>query len=150
MWGLHLFPAERSRWAADVEGLLPTAVDEIVRWASPINWMRRTAVSDTTIGDVAVSAGDKLLLLYGSANRDETVFTDPDSLDLGRSPNPHHGFGAHGPHFCLGAHLARREIGVAFRELFATMPDLRVVGEPDRLSSIFVNGIKHLPVAVSD
>jgi cytochrome P450 len=149
VWGLHRFPEQRARWAADVEGLMPTAVDEIVRWASPINWMRRTAVADTTIGDVAVPAGDKLLLLYGSANRDETVFSSPEDLDLGRSPNPHHGFGAHGPHFCLGAHLARREIGVAFRELFATMPDLQVVGEPDRLSSIFVNGIKHLRVAVS-
>ena len=108
--------------------------------------MRRTVVEDTTVGEVPVAAGDKLLLLYGSANRDETVFTDPDRLDLRRSPNPHHGFGAHGPHFCLGAHLARREAGVMFRRLLTEMADLEVVGEPDRLSSIFVNGIKHLPV----
>lgn len=148
VWGLHHHPAERERFEADVEGLLPTAVDEIVRWASPINWMRRTATADTTVGGVPVAAGEKLLLIYGAANRDPAVFTDPDALRLDRTPNPHHGFGAHGPHFCLGAHLARREIAVAFRTLFATMPGLQVVGEPDRLASIFVNGIKHLRVAL--
>ncbi|WP_433782243.1 cytochrome P450 [Actinomycetospora sp. CA-101289] len=149
VWGMHLDPSQWELWSSDVDGVTPTAVDEIVRWASPINWMRRTAVSDTSVGDVAVSAGEKLLLVYGAANRDDTVFADPDRLDLRRSPNPHQGFGAHGPHFCLGAHLARREIAVLFRELFAGMPDLRVVGEPDRLRSIFVNGIKHLPVALA-
>lgn len=148
VWGLHLEPAQRAAWAGDVDGLMGTAVDEIVRWASPINWMRRTATRDAVVGDVEVAAGEKLLLVYGSANRDEAVFADPDRLDLRRSLNPHQGFGAHGPHFCLGAHLARREIEVAFRTLFRELPDLTVVGEPDRLSSIFVNGIKHLPVAV--
>jgi cytochrome P450 len=148
VWGMHLDPSQWEAWAADVDGITPTAVDEIVRWASPINWMRRTVVGDTAVGDVPVAAGEKLLLVYGASNRDETVFTDPDALDLRRSPNPHQGFGAHGPHFCLGAHLARREIAVVFRELFAGVPDLRVVGEPDRLRSIFVNGIKHLPVAL--
>ncbi|NMO92426.1 cytochrome P450 [Actinomycetospora sp. TBRC 11914] len=146
VWALHLDPAAKRTWADDLDGVTPTAIDEIVRWASPINWMRRTAVADTTVGDVPVAAGEKLLLVYGSANRDEAVFTDPDRLDLRRSPNPHHGFGAHGPHFCLGAHLARREAGVMFRRLLTEMADLEVVGEPDRLSSIFVNGIKHLPV----
>ena len=149
VWGMHLDPAQWELWASDVEGVSPTAVDEVVRWASPINWMRRTAVTDTTVGDVPVSAGEKLLLVYGAANRDEAVFADPDRLDLRRSPNPHQGFGAHGPHFCLGAHLARREIAVAFRRLFTDLPDLEVVGEPDRLSSIFVNGIKHLPVRLA-
>ena len=149
VWGMHLDPSQWEAWSSDVDGVTPTAVDEIVRWASPINWMRRTAVSDTSIGDVPVSAGEKLLLVYGAANRDPAVFVDPDRLDLRRSPNPHQGFGAHGPHFCLGAHLARREVAVLFRELFAGMPDLRVVGEPDRLRSIFVNGIKHLPVALA-
>ncbi|GAA4787888.1 cytochrome P450 [Actinomycetospora chlora] len=148
VWGMHRDPAQWETWAADVDGVTPTAVDEIVRWASPINWMRRTATVDTTVGDVPVAAGEKLLLVYGAANRDDTVFAEPDRLDLRRSPNPHQGFGAHGPHFCLGAHLARREIAVVFRELFAGMPDLRVIGEPDRLRSIFVNGIKHLPVAL--
>ncbi len=149
VWGMHLDPSQWEAWSSDVDGVTPAAVDEIVRWASPINWMRRTAVSDTSIGDVPVSAGEKLLLVYGAANRDPAVFADPDRLDLRRSPNPHQGFGAHGPHFCLGAHLARREVAVLFRELFAGMPDLRVVGEPDRLRSIFVNGIKHLPVALA-
>jgi methyl-branched lipid omega-hydroxylase len=146
VWGLHLDPAAGEQWAADLDGVTPTAVDEIVRWASPVNWMRRTVVEDTTVGGVPVAAGEKLLLVYGSANRDGSVFTDPDRLDLRRAPNPHHGFGAHGPHFCLGAHLARREAGVMFRRLLTEMADLEVVGEPDRLSSIFVNGIKHLPV----
>jgi methyl-branched lipid omega-hydroxylase len=149
VWGMHRQPAQWEAWSGDVEGVTPTAVDEVVRWASPINWMRRTAVSDTTVGGVDVAAGEKLLLVYGASNRDRAVFTDPEHLDLRRSPNPHQGFGAHGPHFCLGAHLARREIAVMFRELFAGMPDLRVVGEPDRLRSIFVNGIKHLPVALA-
>lgn len=148
VWGLHRFPSERERWEADVEGLMPTAVDEIVRWASPINWMRRTAVGDTTVGGEPVAAGEKLLLVYGAANRDPAVFDDAGALRLDRSPNPHHGFGAHGPHFCLGAHLARREIATAFRTLFATMPGLQVAGEPDRLASIFVNGVKHLRVAL--
>lgn len=149
VWGMHRDPSQWELWAGDVAGVTPTAVDEVVRWASPVNWMRRTVVADTTVGDVDVSAGEKLLLLYGASNRDPAVFADPESLDLRRSPNPHQGFGAHGPHFCLGAHLARREIAVMFRELFADMPDLRVVGEPDRLRSIFVNGIKHLPVALA-
>jgi cytochrome P450 len=149
VWGMHRQPEQWEAWSSDVEGVTSTAVDEVVRWASPINWMRRTAVSDTAIGGVDVAAGDKLLLVYGASNRDDAVFADPDALDLRRSPNPHQGFGAHGPHFCLGAHLARREITVAFRELFAGMPDLRVVGEPNRLRSIFVNGIKHLPVALA-
>jgi methyl-branched lipid omega-hydroxylase len=147
VWGMHLDPSVRKQWAAEPE--LPTAVDEVVRWASPINWMRRTVVADTTVGGVPVAAGEKLLLLYGSANRDESVFTEPDRLDLHRSPNPHQGFGAHGPHFCLGAHLARREAGVMFRRLLTEMPTLEVVGEPDRLQSIFVNGIKHLPVRLA-
>ena len=101
------------------------------------------------IGEVELPAGQLVDIYFGAANRDPAVFADPDRLDLRRSPNPHQGFGAHGPHFCLGAHLARREVAVLFRELFAGMPDLRVVGEPDRLRSIFVNGIKHLPVALA-
>lgn len=149
VWGMHLDASQWEAWSSDVDGVTPTAVDEVVRWASPINWMRRTAVSDTSVGGVPVSAGEKLLLVYGASNRDAAVFVDPERLDLRRSPNPHQGFGAHGPHFCLGAHLARREIAVMFRELFAGMPDLRVVGEPDRLRSVFVNGIKHLPVALA-
>jgi cytochrome P450 len=142
---LHDFPDQRARWMADPT-LSKTAVEEVVRWASPVNWMRRTATVDTTVNGTEVKAGDKLLLFYGSGNRDETVFDEPFSFDVGRSPNPHMGFGAAGPHFCLGSHLARREIAVVFRKLFEQMPDLQVVGPPDRLRASFVNGIKRLPV----
>jgi cytochrome P450 len=97
------------------------------------------------LGDHEFSEGEKVVLWYGSANRDETVFDDPGRFDLARSPNDHVGFGGPGPHFCLGAHLARREITAVFRELLARVPDIRAVGEPDRLQSNFINGIKHLP-----
>ncbi len=138
-------PAEHARWAADFEGLAPTAVEEIVRWASPVVHFRRTVTEDgARIGDKVFQAGDKVVLWYGSANRDPLVFDDPYRFDVGRTPNDHVGFGGPGPHFCLGAHLARREITVMFRELFQRVPDLHVVGAPDRLQSNFINGIKHL------
>ena len=145
VWALEQFPEQKRAWMADPD-LSKLAVEEIVRWASPVIWMRRTATADVDLNGHQVKAGDKMILFYNSANRDEKVFTDPDALELGRSPNPHFGFGAPGPHFCLGANLARREITVAFRKLFEQMPDLRVAGEPDRLRSSFINGIKRLPV----
>jgi cytochrome P450 len=89
--------------------------------------------------------GDKLLLVYQAANRDASVFGEPDRFDITRSPNPHVGFGGAGPHFCLGAHLARREITAMLRELLTRVPDIRAAGEPDYLLSSFINGIKHLP-----
>jgi cytochrome P450 len=137
-------PDQRARWMAD-PSLTPTAVEEIVRWTSPVAWMRRTATQDCEVNGHQVTAGDKFLLFYGAANRDPEVFENPETLDLGRSPNPHVGFGGHGPHFCLGAHLARREIGVAFRTLFDKLPELEVCGEPDRLKASFINGLKRLP-----
>jgi cytochrome P450 len=136
-------PDERARWQSDFEGLAPTAVEEVLRWATPVTWMRRTATQDTELAGHTVRAGDKLLLFYGSANRDETVFTDPQRFDLSRDPNPHLAFGT-GPHFCLGAHLARREITEVFRQLFIQVPDIRTSGEPERLRSSFINGIKHV------
>jgi cytochrome P450 len=145
---LHEHPEQRARWAAD-PSLTATAVEEIVRWVSPVTWMRRTATQDTEVNGRPVAAGDKLLLFYGAANRDPEVFADPHVFDLGRTPNPHVGFGAHGPHFCLGAHLARREIGVAFRTLFEKLPDLEVCGEPERLRNSFVNGLKRLPARLT-
>jgi cytochrome P450 len=145
---LHEHPDQKARWMAD-PSLTPTAVEEIVRWVSPVTWMRRTATQDCEVNGHQVTAGDKLLLLYGAANRDPAVFADPEVFDLGRTPNPHVGFGAHGPHFCLGAHLARREIGVAFRTLFDRLPDLEVCGEPARLKSSFVNGLKSLPARLA-
>jgi methyl-branched lipid omega-hydroxylase len=138
-------PEQRAMWMAD-DGLTKTAVEEIVRYASPVTWMRRTATRDVTIGHRSFTKGEKFLLFYNSGNRDESVFADAERFDVTRTPNPHLGFGARGPHFCLGAHLARREIAVAFRLLFELMPDLQVVGEPDRLRSSFVNGIKRMTV----
>jgi cytochrome P450 len=149
--GLHLLtehPDQRELLASDFERYVPGAVEEIVRYASPVIWMRRTATRDTELNGHEFAAGDKLILYYWAANRDETVFTDPEVFDITRDPNPHIGFGGPGPHFCLGAHLARREITVMFRELFRRAPGIRATGAPDRLLSNFINGIKHLPYAV--
>ena len=111
--------------------------------------MRRTVTRPTTLSGHEFAEGDKVILFYNSANRDEDVFDDPQRFDVRRNPNPHLGFGAPGPHFCLGAHLARREITVMYKELFRHLPDIRAIGEPDRLRSNFINGIKHLPCAFS-
>ena len=147
--GLHLLsqhPDQQAAWQADFPAMAPTAVEEIVRWASPVIHFRRTVTADgARIGDHTFSEGDKVVLWYWSANRDERVFADAARFDLTRKPNDHVGFGGPGPHFCLGAHLARREITVAFEELFRTIPDIHTAGEPDRLLSAFINGIKHLP-----
>ncbi|MBT8206767.1 MAG: cytochrome P450, partial [Acidimicrobiia bacterium] len=147
-WGLHYLtenPDQRARWQADFEALAPTAVDEIVRLASPVSFMRRTATEDTTLGGVSIAKGDKLAMYYLAANRDEVLFPDPLRFDVGRNPNRHIGFGGPGPHFCLGAHLARREITVMFRELFRRLPDIEASGPPEVLQSNFIHGIKHLP-----
>ena len=146
--GLDLFtrnPDQRALLTEDFDGRVAGAVEEIVRYVSPVIWMRRTATRDTTLNEHEIKEGDKLVLYYWSANRDETVFTDPEKFDILRDPNPHVGFGGPGPHFCLGAHLARREITVMFRELLRRMPDIRAAAEPDRLESNFINGIKRLP-----
>ncbi|MFC9972349.1 cytochrome P450 [Spirillospora sp. NPDC127200] len=127
--------------------LLRTAPDEIVRWSSPINLFRRTAVRDTELGGKQIKAGDKVVVFYGSANRDERVIEDPFTFDIARDPNPHVGFGGGGPHFCLGTHLARLELSVLFETILDRMPDIHPVGEPRRLRSNFVNGVKELRVA---
>mgnify|MGYP002624265543 CR=1 FL=1 len=139
------YPEERAKWAADFEGVAETAVDEIVRWASPVIFMRRTLTRDHRLGDTQLREGDKVLLFYSSANRDEDVFADPFRFDVGRDPNEHVGFGGPGPHYCLGANLARREIRVMFREIFRRLPDLQITGAPDRLLSNFIHGIKRMP-----
>jgi cytochrome P450 len=146
--GLRLLtehPDQKELWFSDFERYAPTAVEEIVRVASPVMWMRRTATRDTELRGRRFAEGDKLLLFYWSANRDEEVFADPYRFDVTRSPNPHVGFGGPGPHFCLGAHLARREITVMFRELARRMPSIRASGPPAQLLSSFINGVKHLP-----
>jgi len=144
LWLLTTNPDQRRDWASNFDAVTPSAVDEIVRYATPVIFMRRTVTEDTELSGERLGQGDKVVLFYNSANRDEDVFEEPDRLNLRRSPNPHVGFGAAGPHFCLGAHLARREITVMFRELFARLPDIEATGEPDRLRSSFINGIKHL------
>ncbi|HUC35800.1 MAG TPA: cytochrome P450 [Acidimicrobiales bacterium] len=147
LWALDQHPDQRATWAADFEQVAPTAVEEIVRWATPVIYMRRTVTRPTQLSGHELSEGDKVILFYNSANRDESIFESPQRFDVLRSPNPHVGFGAAGPHFCLGAHLARREITVMFRELFSRVPDIHATAEPDRLRSNFINGIKHLPCA---
>jgi cytochrome P450 len=149
LWALTEHPDQRAAWMADVDGVTPTAVDEIVRWASPVIYMRRTVTAPTTVSGHDFQTGDKCILFYNSANRDEEVFENPERFDVRRTPNPHIGFGAAGPHFCLGAHLARREITVMYKELFKHLPDIRATAEPDRLLSNFINGIKHLPCGFS-
>ena len=144
---LSRFPDERADWWKNYDDVAPTAIEEIVRWASPVSYMRRTVTRDTELGGVQLTEGDKVTLWYGSANRDETKFADPWTFDLRRQPNPHVGFGGGGAHFCLGANLARREITVVFEELHRRIPDITATEEPDRLQSAFIHGIKRLPVA---
>ena len=111
--------------------------------------MRRTVTHDLTLSGQDFSEGDKVIMFYGTANRDPRVFDDPERFDVRRSPNPHVGFGGPGPHFCLGAHLARRELAVLFRQLFARLPDIEVAGDPVPLQALgipLVGGIKRLPV----
>jgi cytochrome P450 len=142
------FPDQRELLLADPEGRTEGAVEEIVRYASPVMFMRRTLTRDYTMNGQDYHEGDKVVLFYYSANRDEAVFADPERFDITRSPNPHVGFGGAGPHYCLGAHLARRELAVILRELLTRVPDI-TAGEPDRLQSSFINGIKRLPCQFS-
>ena len=147
-WALvHLTdnPDQRRIWVEDFEGVATTAVEEIVRVASPVTYMRRTALRDTELEGQRIDEGDMVVMNYLCANRDESVFENPLAFDVRRDPNPHVGFGGPGPHYCLGAHLARREIKVMFRELFSRIGDIRATGEPDLLASSFIHGIKHLP-----
>ena len=141
-------PDQRALWQNDPT-IAATGVDEIVRWASPVNWMRRTVTEDTVLAGQELRQGDKVLLFYNSANRDESVFEDPFRFDLRRNPNPHFGFGAAGPPLCLGAPLARREVDVMIRGLLERLPDIEATGAPDRLRSSFLNGIKRLPCRFS-
>jgi len=140
-------PDQRKLWVDDFDAVSPAAVEEIVRWSTPVINFRRTATRDTTVGGQDIKAGEKVVMFYNSANRDERAFDDPFRFDVLRTPNEHFGFGAGGPHFCLGANLARREIRVMFEELLRRLPDIEVTGEPDMLQSSFIHGIKRMPCA---
>jgi cytochrome P450 len=138
---------EHDRWTflGDRPDLLPTAVDELVRYVSPVIQFRRTATQDTALGGQHLRAGDKVVVWYGAANRDPAVFEEPHALDLARQPNPHVGFGI-GPHFCLGSHLARLQLTSLLGETLRRLPDLQIDGPVLRVRSNFINGIRHLPV----
>ncbi|MFQ5415924.1 MAG: cytochrome P450 [Myxococcota bacterium] len=125
--------------------LMESAVEEIVRWASPVNYMKRTAARDTVVGGQEIEAGDELILFYASGNRDEEVFDAPFEFRVDRSPNRHIGFG-HGEHFCLGAHLARRSQRAMFGELMRRVEHVELAGKPEWIQSSFVVGLKHLPI----
>ncbi|WP_327090652.1 cytochrome P450 [Nonomuraea sp. NBC_01738] len=145
-YGMRLLtnhPDQRALLAADLDARMPGAVEEIVRLASPVNFMRRKVTRDHEMNGNLYREGEKVVLFYWAANRDAAVFDDPYAFDVLRDPNPHVGYGGPGPHFCLGAHLARREITVMLREILRRVPSLEV-GKPDRLHSSFINGIKHM------
>jgi cholest-4-en-3-one 26-monooxygenase len=139
-------PDQRAKLLANPD-LLPGAVEEMLRWGTPVVHFRRTATKDTEIGGQPVRENDKVVIWYTSANRDETVFDSPYSFDIARSPNQHVAFGGGGPHFCLGANLARLEIRIMFEELLKRIPDMEIAGDVQRLRSNFINGVKHLPVS---
>ncbi len=146
--GMHAFiqyPEQTVRLQGD-PSLMPTAVEEILRWSSPILHFRRTATTDTTMHGQTIKAGDKVVLWFVSANRDETVFEDPDRFDIGRNPNPHLAFGQGGPHVCLGSYLARLEIRVMFEELLPHLHKFSLAGKPERMCSNFTNALKRMPV----
>lgn len=146
LWALQNNPAAHQAWAADFDRLAPTAIEEILRYCAPIATMRRTVVRDTALNGHHLTVGDKVVLFYAAANRDERVFPEPNRFDITRTPNPHLSFGGPGPHFCLGSHLARAELTAIFREVFRSLPKIEVTDEPEFLRSIFVNGVKRLGV----
>jgi cytochrome P450 len=145
---LTLHPDQRALWFGDFETHTKTAVEEIVRYATPVIHFRRTATADTEINGQPIKQGEKVVMFYQSGNRDERVFGNPDSFDITRPLAPAQvGFGAGGPHFCLGANLARREIAVMFDEIRRRVPTLEITGDPAYLQSSFINGIKRMQCA---
>jgi cholest-4-en-3-one 26-monooxygenase len=133
----------------DDRSLVPLAVEEMLRWVTPVMQFQRTAQRDTEVAGVPIAEGDRVALFYVSANRDESVFDEPDRFDVGRSPNEHVGFGAGGPHHCLGNNLARLEIRIMFEELLERAPGIELTGPPRKLRSNFLNGIKSMPVRLA-
>ena len=150
-WGLTYLtdnPEQRALLQSDLDAHTAGAVEEIVRLASPVIAFRRTVTHDgVRLGDKTFDEGDKVVVFYGSGNRDHDVFDDPYAFDITRDNSNHVAFGGPGPHFCLGAHLARRQINVLYRELMTQLPELHASGRPERLRSNFINGVKHLECA---
>jgi cytochrome P450 len=143
-------PDQKAAWYGDFESKTKGAVEEIVRWASPVIHFRRTATRDTEIRGVKIKAGEKVVMWYNSGNRDEEIYENPHQFNIARTLAPAQvGFGAGGPHFCLGANLARREIAVMFDEIRRRLPNLVVTGEPAYLQSNFINGIKRMPCRIN-
>ena len=142
------FPDQRRRLIEDLDGRMDIAVEEFVRWASPVLTFRRTATRDTELCGQRIAEGDKVVMFYESGNRDRDVFTAPWSFDITRDPNPHQGFGGGGPHFCMGNQLARLQLREVWKRLLTAAPDFEV-GEPSRLTSNFVNAVKALPIQLN-
>jgi len=145
-YGLSLHPDRRVELQNNFDQLAPAAVEELIRWVSPVKHFRRTATRDVEVGGQLIREGDKVVMWYNSANRDETVFSNPDSLVFNREQNPHVGFGGGGPHFCLGAVLARKEATLFLKRLFEIVPDIQVSGDAVFAQSNFVNAVTSLPV----
>jgi cytochrome P450 len=147
MLALQEHPEQREWLVADFEARIPQAIDEIVRWVTPVMQFTRTAARDVELHGMEISEGDKVAMFYCSGNRDESAFDDPGRFDLSRSPNPHLGFGGGGAHFCLGSNLARIELRAIFGEVLRRLPRIEF-GEPVPLESNFINGVTHLPARV--
>jgi cholest-4-en-3-one 26-monooxygenase len=145
--GMNAFFENPKQWELFKSGRPDTAVDEIVRWATPVHCFQRTATADTELGGVAIKEGQRAGMFYSSANFDEAVFDRPFEFDILRNPNPHLGFGGNGAHFCIGANLARMEIKLIFNEIADQIPDISKLGEPQRLRSGWLNGVKDLQVS---
>ncbi|MDQ6838570.1 MAG: cytochrome P450 [Actinomycetota bacterium] len=146
MKALSDYPEQRAWLVEDLEGRITTAVEEMVRWATPIMTFRRTVAHDCQLGDQQATAGDKVVMFYASANWDTDVFDQPERFDLSRNPNPHVSFGGGGIHHCLGNQLARQQLAALWSELLRRLPDIEVSGEPSYTVSTFFHGVNHLPV----
>jgi cholest-4-en-3-one 26-monooxygenase len=137
---------DQQRLLVEQPELIPTAVDEMLRYVTPVMYFRRTVTRDTELRGKHIAAGDAVTLWYGSANRDEDVFEDPQTFDVTRTPNEHIAFGGRGPHYCLGASLAKMEIRLMFEQILSRLPDMELAAEPEQLCSNLINGIKHMRV----
>jgi cytochrome P450 len=141
---LQQFPEQKALLEKDFDGRIKVAIEEFVRWTTPVMTFRRTATEDTELRGQHIREGDWVTMVYSSANRDERVFTNPYEFDITRSPNPHVAFGGGGPHFCMGAFMAKMQLESIFRELIFRAPNLRV-GEPEYLTGNFITAVKSLP-----